>query len=49
MNYGGQTFLRGGAWLVQESSDYFVAVLSYKGAEEEAGKIGLLEQMDWRN
>lgn len=48
MEFGRDTELRGN-WLVQENGDCFVAVLSYKGAEEEAGKIGLLEQMDWRN
>lgn len=49
MEYGNRTYLRDGNWLVQESADYFVAVLCYRGAEEEAGKIVLLEQMDWRN
>lgn len=49
MEFGNRTYLRDGRWLVQESADYFVAVLCYRGAEEEAGKIGLLEQMDWRS
>lgn len=49
MEYGNRTYLRDGKWLVQESADYFVAVLCNRGAEEEAGKIGLLEQMDWRD
>ncbi len=49
MEYGNRTYLRDGHWLVQESADYFVAVLCYRGADEEAGKIGLLEQMDWRD
>lgn len=49
MEYGNRTYLRDGNWLVQESADYFLAVLCYRGTEEEAGKIGLLEQMDWRD
>ena len=49
MELGHQTNLRDGVWLVQEGGYFFVAVLSYKGAEEEAEKIQLLEQMDWRN
>lgn len=48
MEFGNDTELRDN-WLVQENGDCFVAVLSYRGAEEEQGKIGLLEQMDWRN
>lgn len=35
-------------WLTQEDGESFIGALSCHGFEDEAGKVALLEQMDWR-
>lgn len=47
MAYGYTTWLRNG-YLVQDDGESFVGALSCHGFDDEAGKIALLEQVDWR-
>lgn len=35
-------------WLTQDDGESFIGALSCHGFDDEAGKIALLEQMDWR-
>lgn len=47
MRFTGMTLLENG-WLTQDDGESFIGALSCHGYDEEAGKVALLEQMDWR-